>query len=67
MHTGIGMPGGWEWLMITFFGIFGVGIKLAFMMFIIVLLVKIHSAVQTIQKKIEKMDQVSNSDSVPSQ
>jgi len=57
MHTGMGMPGGWEWLTIIFFGVFGVGIKLAFMVFIIVFLVKIRNTVETIRKKIEKLEE----------
>jgi hypothetical protein len=59
MHTGMGMPGGAEWLImlpILVFSVFGLAIKLAFMVFIIVFLVKIRSAVEAIRKKIEQLE-----------
>lgn len=56
MHSGMGMPAGWEWLVI--FGMcFAYLLPIAFAVFVIVYLVKIRSAVEAIRKKIDQLEQ----------
>ncbi|MBP8605576.1 MAG: hypothetical protein KBI46_07035 [Phycisphaerae bacterium] len=53
----IGIPGGIEWLTIFFIGFFGIGMKLAFMVFVIVFLIKINSSIESVKKKLDQFEQ----------
>jgi hypothetical protein len=53
----IGMPGGMEWILIMFIGVFGIGIKLAFMVFVIFFLVKINGSLEALKKKSDQLEQ----------
>ena len=57
MHTGMGMPGGFEWLVIMFVGCFAYILPIVFAVFVMIYLVKIRSTVEAIQKKLEKFEQ----------
>lgn len=55
----IEVPGGLEWLAIFFIGFLGIGIKTAFMVFIIVFLIKINSSLDSIKRKLDQLEQKS--------
>lgn len=49
-------PGGLEWLFIVFIGMGSLVLKLAFMVFVVVFLFKIHKAVTSLQQKVEQLE-----------
>lgn len=51
------VPGGIEWIFIAFLGMGGLLLRLAFMVFVVVFLFKIHKAITNLQQKIEKLEQ----------
>ena len=52
-----GLPGGFEWLFMSVFGCFLYILPIAFIVFAVIYLVKIRSAVEAIQKKLEQFEQ----------
>ncbi|MHC4289384.1 MAG: hypothetical protein ACYSOF_04295 [Planctomycetota bacterium] len=53
----MGAPGGMEWIFIVFIGMGGLLLRLAFMVFVIVFLFKIHKAVTNLQQKVDLLEQ----------
>lgn len=60
MMAQLGMVGPIEWIFIGFVGLFGLAIKAAFIIFVIVYLVKINNSLETLKKKIDQLEQKHN-------
>jgi cobalamin biosynthesis protein CobD/CbiB len=57
MYLGMGMPGGAEWFVIMFVGCFAYVLPILFAVFVMIYLLKIHSTVEAIRKKLDQLEQ----------
>lgn len=52
-----GMPGGFEWIGILFIGCFAFALKLLFVVFVIIYLVKIKASLDKIESRLNDLEQ----------
>ena len=52
-----GLPGGLEWIIIFLMGMFVYALPLAFVVFVVVFLVKINNTLTAIKKKLDEPEQ----------
>lgn len=55
------MPGGAEWVVLTFVGCFAYMLPILFGVFVIVYLVKIKTSLEKIEKRLDQLEQRRNS------